>query len=66
MVNYNDLGNNFYIVIQGSVSVWEARRYAEMKAPLEQFKKEVMKCVNTSIENKAPEFKFHFHMDPFI
>ena len=56
----------FYIILQGEISVWDPRNLKEMINPIENLKEEVMKCINTGIQNTAPPFKFQFHLDPFI
>ena len=63
LFKYGEEGEDFYIIIEGEVSVWVPVPPEQMIKPLEKFKEKVK---NTICNRSASTFPlFQFHIEPF-
>ena len=69
-VKYGDIGDQFFIILRGKVSVWLPVSMKEMHQPLKKLKAAVIKTVMQSRHFNSKlyraSFDFNFHLDPFI
>lgn len=63
VVKYGSKAENFYIIIEGSVSVWVPVDPADMIKPLQKFKQKIKSAVLAT--NTVEEIEFSFMIEPF-
>ena len=63
VIKYGAIGDDFYITIKGSVSVWLPVEPAEIIKPLQKFKRRVKSAILSSVQSE--KINFQFYLDPF-
>ena len=64
VVKYGDTDSQFFIVLDGSLSVWEPVKIRQMLKPLHNLRLKLIEAIEHASETLSG-FSFRFHLDPF-
>ena len=63
VIKYGDIGDSFYVMLEGEVSAWVPVPHKEMIKPLQQFKKRIKSAILA--KNANTMINFSFHLNPY-
>lgn len=68
VLNYSDVADQFYIILEGKVSVWVPVKPKSMLHPLKKLQKKVEAAITSQLDiaTKLSGFSFKFHLDPYL